>query len=70
MGLKMLTYSLLVTLYLVYLGVVAHLAGMLLWPGVMETCTKHTPSLRFAGRMKTHSHPQKTNSHHARTIHR
>ena len=30
----MLTYSLLVTLYLAYLGVVAHLAGMLLWPGV------------------------------------
>ena len=30
----MLTYSLLVTLYLVYLGVVVHLAGMLLWPGV------------------------------------
>jgi len=30
----MLTYSLLVTLYLVYLGVVVHLAGMLLWPAV------------------------------------
>jgi hypothetical protein len=30
----MLTYSLLVTIYLVYLGVVAHLAGILLWPGV------------------------------------
>jgi hypothetical protein len=30
----MLTYSLLVTIYLVYLGVVVHLAGMLLWPGV------------------------------------
>ena len=30
----MLTYSLLVTLYLVYLGVIVHLAGMLLWPGV------------------------------------
>jgi hypothetical protein len=27
-------------------------------------------SLRFAGRMQTHSHPQKTNMHHARTIHR
>ena len=31
----MLTYSLLVTIYLVYLGVVAHLAGILLWPAVM-----------------------------------
>src|SRR5215470_17823572 len=30
----MLTYSLLVTIYLVYLGVVAHLTGMLLWPAV------------------------------------
>ena len=30
----MLTYSLLVTLYLVYLGVVGHLAGRLLWPAV------------------------------------
>ena len=30
----LLTYSLLVTLYLVYLGIVGHLAGMLLWPGV------------------------------------
>jgi len=30
----MLTYSLLVTIYLVYLGVVVHLAGMLLWPAV------------------------------------
>jgi hypothetical protein len=30
----LLTYSLLVTLYLVYLGVVTHLAGILLWPGV------------------------------------
>jgi hypothetical protein len=30
----MLTYSLLVTIYLVYLGVVAHLAGILLWPAV------------------------------------
>jgi hypothetical protein len=30
----MLTYSLLVTIYLVYLGGVAHLAGMLLWPAV------------------------------------
>jgi len=30
----LLTYSLLVTLYLVYLGVIVHLAGMLLWPGV------------------------------------
>jgi len=30
----MLTYSLLVTLYLVYLGGVVHLAGMLLWPAV------------------------------------
>ena len=31
----MLTYSLLVTLYLVYLGVVAHLGGILLWPAVV-----------------------------------
>ena len=31
----MLTYSLLVTLYLVYLGVVALLAGILLWPAVV-----------------------------------
>ena len=31
----MLTYSLLVTLYLVYLGVVAHLAGILLWAAVV-----------------------------------
>jgi hypothetical protein len=30
----LLTYSLPVTIYLVYLGVVVHLAGMLLWPGV------------------------------------
>jgi hypothetical protein len=30
----MLTYSLLVTIYLAYLGVIVHLAGMLLWPGV------------------------------------
>ena len=30
----MLTYSLLVTIYLAYLGIVSHLAGMLLWPGV------------------------------------
>jgi len=30
----MLTYSLLVTLYLAYLGVIVHLAGMLLWPAV------------------------------------
>ena len=30
----MLTYSLLVTIYLVYLGGIVHLAGMLLWPGV------------------------------------
>ena len=30
----MLTYSLLVTLYLVYLGGVVHLAGLLLWPAV------------------------------------
>src|SRR5262245_38696432 len=30
----MLTYSLLVTIYLIYLGVVAHLAGILLWPAV------------------------------------
>src|SRR6516162_6046709 len=29
----MLTYSLPVTIYLVYLGVMAHLAGLLLWPG-------------------------------------
>jgi hypothetical protein len=31
----MLTYSLLVTIYLVYLGIVVHLTGMLLWPGVV-----------------------------------
>jgi hypothetical protein len=31
----MLTYSLLVTIYLVYLGVVAHLGGILLWPAVV-----------------------------------
>ena len=31
----MLTYSLLVTIYLVYLGVVARLAGILLWPAVV-----------------------------------
>jgi hypothetical protein len=30
----MLTYSLLVTIYLVYLGGVVHLAGLLLWPAV------------------------------------
>src|SRR5262245_58437285 len=30
----MLTYSLLVTIYLAYLGGVAHLAAMLLWPAV------------------------------------
>jgi hypothetical protein len=30
----MLTYSLLVTIYLVYLGGVKHLAGVLLWPAV------------------------------------
>ena len=30
----LLTYSLLVTLYLVSLGVMGHLAGMLLWPAV------------------------------------
>ena len=30
----LLTYSLLATLYLAYLGVVVHLTGMLLWPGV------------------------------------
>jgi hypothetical protein len=30
----MLTYSLLVTIYLVYLGGVVHLAGILLWPAV------------------------------------
>ena len=29
----MLTYSLLVTIYLVYLGIVTPLTGMLLWPG-------------------------------------
>jgi hypothetical protein len=29
----MLTYSLPVTIYLVYLGIVPHLTGMLLWPG-------------------------------------
>ena len=31
----LLTYSLLVTIYLVYLGVVAHLAGILLWLAVV-----------------------------------
>src|SRR5262245_39889330 len=31
----MLTYSLLVTIYLVYLGVVGRLAGILLWPAVV-----------------------------------
>jgi hypothetical protein len=31
----LLTYSLLVTLYLVYLGVIGHLAGILLWPAVV-----------------------------------
>src|SRR5215813_619763 len=31
----LLTYSLLVTLYLVYLGVIGHLTGMLLWPAVV-----------------------------------
>jgi hypothetical protein len=31
----MLTYSLPVTIYLVYLGIVTHLTGMLLWPGVV-----------------------------------
>ena len=31
----LLTYSLLVTIYLLYLGVVAHLAGILLWPAVV-----------------------------------
>jgi hypothetical protein len=30
----MLTYSLLVTIYLVYLGGIAHLAAILLWPAV------------------------------------
>ena len=30
----MLTYSLLVTIYLIYLGVLGHLTGMLLWPAV------------------------------------
>ena len=30
----MLTYSFLITIYLVYLGVVEHLMGMLLWPAV------------------------------------
>ena len=30
----MLTYSLMVTIYLGYLGVVEHLAGILLWPAV------------------------------------
>jgi hypothetical protein len=30
----MLTYSFLITIYLVYLGVVEHLIGMLLWPAV------------------------------------
>jgi hypothetical protein len=31
----LLAYSLLVTLYLVYLGVIGHLAGILLWPAVV-----------------------------------
>src|SRR5215813_4773054 len=31
----MLTYSLLVTLYLVYVGVIGHLGGILLWPAVV-----------------------------------
>ena len=31
----LLTYSLLVTLYLVYVGVIGHLAGILLWPAVV-----------------------------------
>ena len=30
----LLTYSLPVTIYLVYLGIVGHLEGILLWPGV------------------------------------
>jgi hypothetical protein len=30
----LLIYSLLATIYLTYLGIVVHLAGMLLWPGV------------------------------------
>jgi hypothetical protein len=30
----LLTYSFLVTLYLIYLGVLGHLAGILLWPAV------------------------------------
>ena len=33
-ALALLTYSLLVTTYLVYLGIVTPLTGMLLWPGV------------------------------------
>jgi hypothetical protein len=36
----------------------------------IQMWTKNTPLLRFAWRMKPHSHPQKTNMHHARTIHR
>src|SRR5262245_5384166 len=31
----LLTFSLLVTIYLLYLGVVAHLVGILLWPAVV-----------------------------------
>ena len=31
----LLTYSLLVTLYLVYVGVIGHLGGILLWPAVV-----------------------------------
>jgi hypothetical protein len=30
----MLTYNVLITLYLAYLGIVGHLAGLLLWPAV------------------------------------
>lgn len=47
----MLTYTVLVTLYLVYLGVVRHAAGILLWPavafhllmGVLLVRGRHTP---------------------------
>lgn len=33
--LAMLTYSVLIALYLAYLGTVGHLGGVLLWPGVV-----------------------------------
>jgi hypothetical protein len=31
----MLTYNALIALYLIYLGTVGHLGGLLLWPGVV-----------------------------------